>query len=135
MKRKIFCILGVLVVLAGIWIVGTGFRTEPSAFIDDYSLNDDSSVMTIHTGVGSSMGFLRKVVIQQNADGEMKLTFLSAFGGVNGSICAQNTFEIPLDENTASISIDQGENERLILKRNPISGAWGPVGWIPRSAQ
>lgn len=135
MKKIFLCMLGVLVVLIGIWTIGTGFRKQTSAFVDDYSLNDDNSVMTIHAEVGGSMGFIRKVVINQNEEGEIKLDFISAFGGLNGSIAAQNTYEIPLNENTMSISIYQGDHYRLILKKNTDSGKWSPVDWIPRSVQ
>lgn len=133
MKKIFFYMFGVLVVLIGIWTIGTGFRKETSAFVDDYSLNNDNSVMTIYTGVGSSMGFIRKVIINQNEEGEIKLDFISAFGGLNGSITAQNTYEIPLNENTTSISIYQGDHYRLILKKNTDSGKWSPADWIPRA--
>lgn len=135
MKKTLFCILGILVVLIGAWIIGTGFQKEASAFVDDYSLNEDSSVMTLHTGVGSSMGFIRKVVVSQTTEGEIKLDFISAFGGLNGSIGAKSTYEISLDKNATSISIYQKDHYRLILKKDSDSGEWCPVDWIPRSAQ
>lgn len=135
MKKTLLLILGILVVLIGAWLIGTGFQKEASAFVDDYSLNKDSSVMTLHTGVGSSMGFIRKAVVSQTADGEIKLDFISAFGGLNGSIGAKDIYEIFLDENAVSISIYQGDHYRLILKKDPDSGEWRPVDWIPRTAQ
>lgn len=135
MKKTLFWILGILVVLISTWIIATGFQKEASAFVDDYSLNEDSSVMTLHTGVGSSMGFIRKVVINQTTEGEIKLDFISAFGGLNGSIGAKSTYEIPIDENSTSISIYQGDHYRLILNKDTDSGEWRPVDWIPRSAQ
>lgn len=126
MKKTGFYLLGVLLVLICIWTIGTGFRKETTAFVDDYSLNDDHSIMTIHTGVGSSIGYIRKVVISQNEEGEIKIDFISAFGGLNGSIAAQNAYEIPLNENSRSISIYQGDNYQSILIKNPDSGEWTP---------
>ncbi len=83
--------------------------------------------MTIHTGVGSSVGAIRRVVVNRNGEGEIKLDFISAFGGLNGSIGSQNTYKIPLTENAASISIYQGDGYRLILKKDTDSGVWSPV--------
>ena len=135
MKKTVFCVLGVLVILIGIWGIGTGFRKETTVFVDDYSLNDDNSVMTIHVGVGSSIGHIRKAVTSQNGEGDIKIAFLSAFGGLNGSIAAQNTYEIPLSENDISISIYQGDHYRLILTKDSNSGEWIPVDWIPKSVR
>lgn len=81
------------------------------------------------------MGFIRKVAINQNNDEEIKLDFISAFGGLNGSIAAQNTYEIPLRENSTAISICQGEHYQTILKKSPDSGEWIPVDWVPSSVQ
>lgn len=54
MKKTIYCVLGVLVILIGIWTIGTGFRKETTAFVDDFSLNDDNSTMTIHADYNSN---------------------------------------------------------------------------------
>lgn len=134
MKKTLYRICVMLVVCIGLWMVGTGFRKEPSAFVDDYSLSEDGSVLTIHAGVGSSMGFIRKAAVSQRADGALRLTFLSAFGGWNGSIGAKTTYEILLDQNVSSVFLYQGDHDRLILKKDAGSGAWAPVGWTPRSA-
>ena len=127
MKKAIISIVIVLAVLAGVWMVGTGFRREPAAFFYDYSVSDDGTVMTIHAGVAGSMGHIRKAVVRRNEDGEIRLDFLSAFGGLNGSIGARNTFEIPLEENSTSVSIYQGSGYLPVLTKDPDSGEWTMV--------
>ena len=124
-----------MIFVIGVWMIGTGFRKETTAVVDDYSVNSDNSMMTLHTGVGSSIGFIRKADVSQSEEGEIKVVFISAFGGINGSIGAKNTYEIPLDKNSVSISIYQGDNYRLILKKDIVLGEWNPVDWVPSSAR
>jgi hypothetical protein len=134
-KKLVGCFLSAIVILIGVWVIGSGFRKEPSAFVDDYSLNSDNSIMTVHTGVGSSIGTTRKAVITEDNTGAIKVDFIASFGGINGCIGAKSTYEIPLDANASSISIFQGSSYRLILEKDPVSGEWNPVDWIPASVQ
>lgn len=91
MKKILFYVLGIVLFIIGVWMIGTGFRKETSAFVDDYSVNNDGSMMTIHTGVGDSTGFIRKANINRNEEGTINIVFISAFGGINGSIGAKDT--------------------------------------------
>lgn len=133
--KKIFGgLLLLLLFVVGVWLIGTGFRKQTAAFVDDYSVDSGRSVMTIHAGVAGSIGYIRKVEVRQAGEA-VYLDFISAFGGLNGRIGAKDTYEIPLTENIASVSIAQGDGYQLILKKDAASGQWNPVDWTPRSAQ
>lgn len=124
MKKKVLTAAAVLVILAGIWAVGTGFTRVAGVFIGDYTVSDDGSAMTITVSVSSSAGHIRKVAFRRPENGKLCLEFISAFGGINGNICAKNVYVIPLDEDTEFIGIYKSKNyyEPALVKSS--SGEW-----------
>ena len=127
MKKNIALIIGVIVALFLIYFVGSGFLKNSSAYIDEYDISDDGNEITLHIGVSSSMGYIRNVSIHQQKDGKLYLDCYSAFGGLNGSIGAKDTFTFQLKENTSTIAIYRNTNcyEAVLVKNE--DGSWQRV--------
>ena len=124
MKKKAVLIIGIITVVFSIYFIGSGFLKNSSVYIEDYALSADGAEITIHTGVASSMGYIRKVSIHQQEGGKLYLDCYSAFGGVNGRIGAKNTFTFQLDEDTSVIAIYRSTNcyEEVLIKDE--DGSW-----------
>ena len=84
MKKKIFAAIVIASLLAGIYLIGSGFIKNTSAFISDHRVSADGRELTIQMGVSSSAGFIRDVKVHQQQGGKMYLDCYSAFGGING---------------------------------------------------
>ena len=124
-KKTILCVLNLVIILIGTWLIGTGFTKNSSVFINDYSISNDGSIMKIDVGVGSSVGFIRKVNVHKQEDGKIYLDFISAFGGINGSIGAKSKFEIPIDKDCQEIAIYRSNNDyQTVLEKDGDSVEW-----------
>lgn len=124
-KKTILCVLSLIIILVGTWLIGTGFTKNSSTFISSYSVSNDGPIMTIDVGVGSSVGYIRKVNIHKQEGGKLYLDFISAFGGINGSIGAKSKFEIPIDKECQEIAIYRSNNQyETVLKKDINSGKW-----------
>lgn len=105
MKRKLITAALSVVILIGIYVVGSGFMKCTYAYVNDFSVSEDGTEMTLKVSVASSAGYVRKLGVHQQNGGKLYLDCYSAFGGVNGSIGARSEFTIPLAEDTELIAI------------------------------
>lgn len=124
MKKKIFAVLGIIIALVLIYFVGSGFMKNKSAFITDYSVSPDGKEITVSVGVSSSMGYIRDVNVHQQQGGKLYLDCYSAFGGLNGSIGAKDTFSFELNDDTMIIAVYRKSNvyEEVLVKAE--NGSW-----------
>lgn len=119
--KKVFSII-LAVILAGglLFVVSSGLIKNTSVFIEDYTVAEDGSSITLQVGVSSSMGYIRKVAIHQQEDGKLYLDCYAAFGGPNGRIGAKNTYTLPLKEDTSIIALYRGSNcYETVLQKGP----------------
>jgi hypothetical protein len=127
MKKTIVIVLCAVLVLCALYIFGSGFTKCGSAFIQDYTVSDDGTKMTITLGVGSSAGYIRKVSAHQQEGGKLCLDCISAFGGINGSIGAKNDYVISLDDDTHMIGLYRNDSSyEAVLERDDF-GEWNRV--------
>ena len=124
MKKKTLCIIAVVLLLAAAYFIGTGFIKNASAYVEDFSVSEDGTAITLRMGIGSSMGFIRDLSIHQQHGGKLYLDPLSAFGGLNGSIGAKDTFTIPLETETSSIAIYRNVNCYEVILEKGDDGIW-----------
>jgi len=120
----ICCIAGILLCVA-LWFFATGMLPRSDVFIDEYEVIPSEGTITIHTGVASSMGYVRSC---RNVSGDperMILRFYSAYGGFNSALAAQNVFTLKLHPECTSIWIDEGGELRQALIRR--DGSWYPA--------
>ena len=127
MKKAINIIVCIVLVLGALYIIGSGFTKVVSAFIQDYAVSDDGKSMTVTVGVGSSVGYIRKVSIHQKEGGKLYLDCISAFGGINGSLGAKNEFVIPLEKDTYMIGLYRDNNAYEAVLEKDASGEWNRV--------
>lgn len=124
MKKTIGIVLCAILALCVLYIIGSGFAKCGSAFIQDYTVSDDGTEMTITVGVGSSVGYIRKVCVHQQEGGKLYLDCISAFGGINGSIGAKNDYVILLDDDTHTIGLYRNDSSyEAVLERDDF-GEW-----------
>lgn len=124
MKKILLGTVAAVMILVVIYLVGTGLMKMSSVYVGEYTVSEDGAAMEIRTGVAASMGYIRDMSVKKDGE-EVYLTFYSAFGGLNSSLGAKNTFEIPLDESSAKIYIYRGESGyELILQKNAETNRW-----------
>ncbi len=123
MKKMIGLVICAILAMCVLYFIGSGFTKCGSAFIQDYTVSDDGSELTITVGVYSSVGYIRKVSVHQQEDGKLYLDCISAFGGINGSFGAKEEYVIPLDDDTHTICLYRNSGYEAILERDDF-GEW-----------
>ena len=96
----------VLIVLAVCFLCLGGKRDD--VMIEDFSVSADGSEMTVHAGVFSSAGYLRKINVSYD-DHAVMVDFYSTFG-INNPVGAEDTFVIPLKPDSENILFNRGVN-------------------------
>ena len=124
--KKIFLTIVVLIVtLVSIYFVGTGFRKAPNEVLINYSVSEDGTEMTFRVGSAESIGYVRGF---QDKGGGVKphyLTFYYAFGGINGTWGAKNTFTLELAPEDTEIYFNRpGGGYELVLVKDEETGEW-----------
>ena len=122
-KRALIVSLGVIAMLAAVYLIGTGFVKISSPYVWEYTVSEDGTSMEIKAAVATSMGYIRDVKVKSKG-ADVYLTFYAAFGGLNSSLGAKNTFDIPLDADSSQIYIYRGSEYQLILQKNAETGEW-----------
>lgn len=125
-KKRIFLItIIVIAVLILSFLLGTGFMKKTDVALGEYSVSEDGTKLTFHTGVMSSMGYIRG--FKDNGGGVKPhyLTFYSTFGGLNSSFGAKSEFELELDENDTEIYFGRSDGGyELVLQKDIDTGEW-----------
>ena len=86
MKKRIIIILVALVMfIATVFFIGTGFTKRADVYLYDYSVSENNTVITMNVYLASSMGFTREYINKQDGDNQY-INFYSAFGGLNSSM-------------------------------------------------
>ncbi len=133
MKKRILILLAALILLVGAYLVTPGFIKNGSAFIHDYSVSADGSAITLTVGVADSVGYIRKVAVNQQQGGTLYLDCYNSFGGFNGTIGAKNTYTIPLVEDTTRIALNRSHQDYQDILEKNAEGEWQRVNSIDLS--
>lgn len=78
--------------------------------------------MTLHVGLSSSAGYLRKMVVKQGGDNKY-ITFYPT-PGINSKIGAKDTFELELQPITADIYFYSGNGSYRKVLESREDGMW-----------
>lgn len=126
MKKKSIIAIACILVIFIVWMVASGFRVEPTAFItDDFSISEDGSEITFVVDVGSSMGYVRGYKDEGGREKPHYLKFYSAWGGFNSSIGAKSEYVLQLSPNDTEIYVYHGKGGyTLALEKNAKTGKW-----------
>lgn len=109
----------VLIVLAVCFLILGGKRDD--VMIGDFSVSADGSEMTVHAGVFSSAGYLRKINVSYD-DHAVMVDFYSTFG-INNPVGAEDTFVIPLKPDSENILFNRGNDYYAALAKD-ADGRW-----------
>lgn len=122
------CVSAVLLALVMLYAVTTGLMKNTSVYIAAYTLSDGGTEMTVRTGIGSSMGIVRRVKVVSREGGTVKLDCFCGFGGLNGAVGAKDTYVIPLEASDTAIALcrDGNRYETVLVKDD--AGAWHRPG-------
>ena len=116
----------------GILFILPGFQKRTDVYLQDFSVSEDGSVITVQTFPIGSMGFIRAMEAKQIGD-EIHCSFYRTFGGLNSRLGAKTTFEIRPDHPTQRIYFDRGTSfDQLVLERDADTGAWASVSPLPQ---
>lgn len=119
--RKIFILFLVVLVVAALLFLGTGFLSRSNVVLVDYSVSGDGT-MYLQVGITTSMGYTRGFRAEEKGN-ECYLTFLSTFGGLNSPIGAKSQFALTVEPDWEAIyfCIGNGEYQQVLIKEN---GQW-----------
>lgn len=133
MKKFIPLLLAFFIGAAlGALFVTPGFQKRTDVYLQKFSVSEDGSAITVQTFTTGSMGYIRAMEAKQIGD-EIHCSFYRCLGGLNSSLGAENTFEIPLDHPTQRIYFDRGTSfDQLVLERDAGTGEWAPVPRLPQ---
>ena len=122
--KAVAAVLAVVVLLAAVCVVLPGFMKRGDVYIGDYSLSADGAALTVHVGVASSAGYVRKVSVAQQSGGKLYLDCYGAFGGVNGAWGAKSQYTIPLSADTETVAFYRASGcyEPVLVKDS--AGVW-----------
>ena len=93
------CLLLLLFSLSALFLLSSKARTD--VYLKAFELSEDGKTMTLHVGLSSSAGYLRKMVVKQGGDNKY-ITFYST-PGINSKIGAKDTFELDLNPSAGEI--------------------------------
>ena len=127
MKKTLKITAAVILLLIGSYYIGLGFLPRSDVVIGDFEVSEQQDEMTIYTTVSSSAGYTRAVKNVSDDPEKMELIFYSAFGGVNGSICAKSEFVLPLSPECREIYVNINAKYILCIEKNQTSGKWEKV--------
>lgn len=124
-KNFIIKIIVIIAVIIVIFFVGTGFIKRTDVFLADFYVSEDGKEITLKTGISSSMGYVRGFKDEGGGVKPHKLIFYSAFGGLNGSIGAEDTFTLEVAPDDTEIYFNRlKKGYELILVKNESTGQW-----------
>lgn len=106
-NRKVIFVVMIVILTAAMGFLCLGGKRD-DVMIEDFSVSADGSEMTVHAGVFSSAGYLRKINVSYD-DHAVMVDFYSTFG-INNPVGAEDTFVIPLKPDSENILFNRGDN-------------------------
>ena len=119
-NRKVIFVVMIVIFTAAMGFLCLGGKRD-DVMIEDFSVSADGSEMTVHAGVFSSAGYLRKINVSYD-DHAVMVDFYSTFG-INNSAGAKNEFVIPLKPDSERICFNRGDNYYAALAKGE-DGQW-----------
>jgi hypothetical protein len=125
MMKKTILIVAICAVLLLVvaYLFGFGLFPRHDVLIVDYQVSTDGSELTLTVGVSSPVGYVRDVRWSEK-NGELRLDFYPAFGGINGNWGAKNEFTVPVQANVNTVSVCRGADVYVEILRRDMNGNW-----------
>lgn len=119
-NRKVIFVVMIVILTAAMGFLYLGGKRD-DVMIEDFSVSADGSEMTVHAGVFSSAGYLRKINVSYD-DHAVMVDFYSTFG-INNSAGAKNEFVIPLKPDSENILFNRGNDYYAAFAKDE-DGQW-----------
>lgn len=119
-NRKVIFVVMIVILTAAMGFLYLGGKRD-DVMIEDFSVSADGSEMTVHAGVFSSAGYLRKINVSYD-DHVVMVDFYSTFG-INNSAGAKNEFVIPLKPDSENILFNRGNDYYAAFAKDE-DGQW-----------
>ena len=119
-NRKVIFVVMIVILTAAMGFLCLGGKRD-DVMIEDFSVSADGSEMTVHAGVFSSAGYLRKINVSYD-DHAVMVDFYSTFG-INNPMGAEDTFVIPLKPYSENILFNRG-NDYYAAFAKDADGQW-----------
>lgn len=119
-NRKVIFVVMIVILTAAMGFLCLGGKRD-DVMIEDFSVSADGSEMTVHAGVFSSAGYLRKINVSYD-DHAVMVDFYSTFG-INNPMGAEDTFVIPLKPDSENILFNRGNDYYAALAKD-ADGRW-----------
>ena len=119
-NRKVIFVVMIVILTAAMGFLCLGGKRD-DVMIEDFSVSADGSEMTVHAGVFSSAGYLRKINVSYD-DHAVMVDFYSTFG-INNPMGAEDTFVIPLKPDSENILFNRGNDYYAALAKD-TDGRW-----------
>ena len=114
----LFVIIAALLLLTG--------KPRSDVFLRAFELSEDGNTMTLHVGLSTSAGYLRKMEVKQGGENKY-ITFYST-PGINSKIGAKDSFELSLNPSATEIYFYSGGGAyKKVLEKNEATGQWHKV--------
>lgn len=124
MKKKILFLVALIMVISiPAVIFGSGFVKNTTVAIIDYSVDSARETITMDIASMSSMGYVRKLVVDKQEGDTLYLYFRGAFGGPNGVIGAKSRFQVKVDGTVAKIAFLR-DNGYVVALEKKENGEW-----------
>lgn len=124
-KTIIISVVVILVALAAMYFIGTGFQKASGQVLVGYSVSEDGTEMTLHVGSAESIGYIRGFKDKGGGVKPHYLTFYYTFGGINSSFGAKNTFTLELAPEDTEIYFNRPDRGyELVLVKDEETGEW-----------
>lgn len=122
--KRLLAAAAVLLLLYLFYFFGTGLNKRGDMVSATDSIAELDGMISFRAAPMSSIGYARACKAEYSGSGAY-LTFYSAFGGLNGSICSTYDFTISIPEGCTEVYFPRGDQTfQKILEKDPVTGLW-----------
>ncbi len=113
-------IIVLMVVFMGLHHWFNGYTTLSTFYLEDYTVSEDGSEITMKIGNFSSMGFARDIKAVQKGEGLYVKVYMP-YGPPGSNWNAKDTFTLKVEGDCSEIYFWRGKGEyEMVLKRNDM---------------
>ena len=105
------------------YTVGVGFTENPNVYLEDFTVSEDGSQITIKTTVSSPSESIRN--FSSITSGNVQyLDFYYTFGVSSSTLGAKDEFVVEINEDCIGIYFLREDGYELMLYKNPETSEW-----------
>lgn len=122
--KRLLIAASALLFLYLLYFFGTGWNKRTDMVSATDQITEQNGTISFYAGPMSSIGYARSCKADYSGNAAY-LTFYSAFGGLNGSVCSTSDFTISIPEACTEIYFPRGDQTfQKIWQKDPVTGVW-----------